>query len=122
MSRNKPGEDEATETYAQAAQRLLRVLEQRAKKASGGVRPEQIPTGSVRVPARADEADGGQSQGVAANCNHRPHPLGRSAAGEGDGQIVGSFSFEVSGEDCPSSPDDIASADRAKVTLRADLK
>lgn len=105
------------------ASRLLQELAKRAKDASGGFeRPEKIPTGSVRVPARADEADGGQSQGVAASCNHRPHPLGRSAADRGDGQIVGSFSFEVSGEDCPSSPDDIASADRAKVTLRADLK
>jgi len=72
MSRNKPGEDEATETYAQAAQRLLRVLEQRAKKASGGLnQPEQIhEPGSVRrVPANDDREKrvpqlGGVSRGT----------------------------------------------------------
>ena len=72
-----------TKQDGEDASRLLAEMVKRAKDASGGVRPEQIPTGSVRVPARADEADGGQSQGVAANCNHRPHYVAGGHDGEG---------------------------------------
>ena len=121
-------QSKGTETYAEAAARLLRVLEQRANKASGGLkRPEQIQTGSC---PRAGESDGGQFMEVA-NCNHRPHPaLGGQAVDRSDGQVSivtarhgesGSNRGNASAN-CPSSPDDSASGDRAKVTLRADLK
>lgn len=65
-----------TRKDSEDASRLLAGLVRRAKKASGGQRPEQIADApEERTSSAGEKADGGERFGEIANSNHRPHVI-----------------------------------------------
>src|SRR5690349_6059150 len=65
-----------TKQDSEDASRLLAGLVRRAKKASGGQRPEQIADApEERTSSAGEKADGGERFGEIANSNHRPHVI-----------------------------------------------